>query len=207
MKELIWEQERVDAWMGVDGNNTFRLNHDLNEDSVFFDVGAYTGDTTARMWERHRCNIYAFEPIPKYFVQLYERFKNNPKIRTYPFGLSFESYPTMMSADDYASSVYADNRDTLVSMVSISRFMMEECIERVHLAEFNIEGAEYDLLDYMTKWPGIINKFDNLQIQFHDIPNQHSAWRMQCVWEELEKTHELTYQYIYCFENWRKKDA
>jgi FkbM family methyltransferase len=206
MDNLVWEQERVDAWMEVDGNNTLRLDHPLDKDSVVFDVGGYTGDTSAKLFDKFGCNVHVFEPIPEYYVQLHERFKNNPKVHTYPFGLSFDSYPTLMSSDHYASGIYGAKRDTLVSMVGITSFMSEMCIERVNLIELNIEGGEYDLLQYMTTWPSIINRFDNLQIQFHDVLKDGGRY-MQLLWKELRKTHELTYQYIYCFENWRRKDA
>ena len=48
---------------------------------------------------------------------------------------------------------------------------------------------------------GFVNQIDNIQVQFHDfIPNAEE--RMQKIQKHLEKTHRLTYQYLFVWENW-----
>ena len=69
--------------------------------------------------------------------------------------------------------------------------------------KINIEGGEYDLLEHFLE-SGFIKNINNIQIQFHDfIPNAEE--RMKKIQYELEKTHSLTYQYPFVWENWQRK--
>ena len=50
----------------------------------------------------------------------------------------------------------------------------------------------------------LIGSIDNLQIQFHDfVPDAEK--RMNAIKARLGLTHELTYEYIFVWENWKKK--
>jgi hypothetical protein len=52
-----------------------------------------------------------------------------------------------------------------------------------------------------TEW---IKKIKNIQIQFHDfVP--HAEKHMKAIQEQLKKTHFLTYQYPWVWENWELK--
>ena len=69
--------------------------------------------------------------------------------------------------------------------------------------KINIEGAEYDLLD------SLISKnnhsiVQNLQIQFHDFVFSDVKERMFKIHSELCKSHSLSYQYEFVWENWKK---
>ena len=77
-------------------------------------------------------------------------------------------------------------------------------IERIDLMKINIEGGEYDLLEHLIK-TGWIDKIINIQVQFHDFVENAEA-RMLAIQNDLAKTHELTYQYKFVWENWRLKD-
>lgn len=60
-----------------------------------------------------------------------------------------------------------------------------------------------DLLEYLVKFP-YISQITNLQIQFHDfVANAHA--RMLHIQNELSKTHVLTYQFPFIWENWKLK--
>ena len=65
----------------------------------------------------------------------------------------------------------------------------------------NIEGGEYDLLEYLvgTEW---IGKIEDIQIQFHNYGPEYVR-RKDKIRLELSKTHYLTYDYALIFENWR----
>ena len=68
--------------------------------------------------------------------------------------------------------------------------------------KINIEGAEYDLLDHLIE-TGFIANIINLQIQFHEfVPNAKE--RMENIQKRLEKTHALTYQHEFVWENWKR---
>ena len=69
--------------------------------------------------------------------------------------------------------------------------------------KINIEGAEYDLLEHLID-TGLISNIHNIQVQFHDFVS-NAEQRMIMLQKELEKTHGLTYQYPFVWENWRVK--
>ena len=51
----------------------------------------------------------------------------------------------------------------------------------------------------------VIKKIRNIQISFHEIvPN--AEIRMKKIQLELKKTHFLTYQYLFVFENWQIRE-
>ena len=71
------------------------------------------------------------------------------------------------------------------------------------MIKINIEGGEFEFLENIIK-SELVTKFDNIQVQFHDfVPN--SDIRMSEIQKELSKTHYLTYQFEYVWENWKRK--
>ena len=77
-------------------------------------------------------------------------------------------------------------------------------INKIALIKINIEGGEYKLLDRLIE-TNLIEKIENIQVQFHDI-EPDSSLKMEKIQEKLRKTHEPTYQYKFVWENWRKKE-
>jgi len=47
--------------------------------------------------------------------------------------------------------------------------------------------------------------FKNLQIQFHDFIIDNANERMENIQTQLAKTHKITYQYKFVWENWEIK--
>ncbi len=57
-------------------------------DILFLDIGANQGAVTDVLLRRSKnCNIYAFEPNPPVFKKLQSRFKSQPRVKLYNFGL------------------------------------------------------------------------------------------------------------------------
>ena len=71
----------------------------------------------------------------------------------------------------------------------------------------NIEGGEYDILEYLLDKKQI-NRFENIQVQFHDIPEINGKQRMKKIWKRLEKTHTLEWAYRpFIHESWKITDG
>lgn len=193
----------VEKWVKIDGEFTHRLNYDLNADSVVFDVGGYIGDWAASIYCRYNCNILIFEPMFKYYNILKRRFANN-KLRSFQIGLGKTTESVQMSDIGDASSSHtgSTNMET-VHIFDIVEFMDDLNINKVDLIKLNIEGGEYDLLERLID-TGYINKFKDIQIQFHYWANDTDV-RMLNIQHELNKTHKLTYRYEYVWENWTRK--
>ena len=92
----------------------------------------------------------------------------------------------------------------MVQFKDIVEFLNENKINKIDLMEMNIEGAEYDLLDYMIK-SDIHKKIRNIQIQFHKNVKGYKQ-RRESIREELKKTHQLIYDFDFIMENWRIKE-
>jgi hypothetical protein len=89
-----------------------------------------------------------------------------------------------------------------VQFRDIGTFVKQENISRINLMKINIEGGEYPLLRRM-KEVGIIPLCDDIQVQFHDTFPDAARLRSE-IREWLSRTHHLTYDYYFIWENWRR---
>ena len=97
-------------------DDNLRLNYDLNEDSVVFDVGSYIGDWSRNIYLQHKCNIHTFEPIEDYNNQIKLKFKNNYKVKSNNIGLSNETKEIdIYNAEDNSSLYNYFNNNRLLS--------------------------------------------------------------------------------------------
>jgi FkbM family methyltransferase len=199
------QHTRCQPWFRVNGDETLRLEYDLDDKSIVFDVGGYKGEFATAIISRYNSNVYIFEPLPQFYAHIKKVFIKNHKVHTYCFGLSNKSSFEYISLADNSSSIYIKNAETeKIELKDIIEFMREEQIEYVDLLKLNIEGAEYDLLDWLisNNW---LTKFKNIQVQFHDFVIPNAEQRMRGIQDQLKKTHELTYQYEFVWENWKLK--
>lgn len=197
---------RTIDWFSLSGDKTLRLRHDLNSESVVFDIGGYKGETTEEFFLAYECNIYVFEPVIQYCEVIKEKFKGNDKIKVFPFGLAGITTKSKMLLDENSSSLnkHGDN-DVEVQLVDIKEFLDNHSeIEKIDLADINIEGGEYDLLKRLIE-TDYLKRFDNLQVQFHDfVPNAEEMVRE--IRDSLLNDYYPTYMFDFVWENWRKID-
>lgn len=193
---LRWKLDR--------GDDNFRLDYPLDETSLVFDLGGYQGEWTEAIYKRYRPRIMVFEPVSKYADKIKARFKNNPKVQVYPMGLAGKTGQiTLRLADNATSEFKTTGKAVQVKMKSVREFLSEKRIDRIDLMKINIEGGEYGLLEAMIS-SHLITKVENIQVQFHTHVENWGS-RVEQIRNDLSKTHELTYQYLNVWENWRKK--
>jgi FkbM family methyltransferase len=199
---LSKEEKRILPWNQVQGDETYRVDYDLNENSIVFDLGGYKGDWTSDIYSRYCCHIYVFEPVKFYADNIKKRYAKNLKIAVYDFGLSEESREDSIYVNNSSSTIYKKSaHNQKVVLVKFSDFIEENHLSFIDLIKINIEGGEYDLLDHLIN-TGYISRIMNLQIQFHDFFDD-SENRMRAIQEKLGKTHRLTYQFPFIWENWK----
>lgn len=201
-------EQAVKHWFQDKGDATLRLNYDLNKDSVVFDLGGYKGQWSGDIFGRYGCDIYVFEPVAMFYKEIVNRFRDNPKIKVFPYGLSDENKICQIGLAQDGSSIYKLSQDTEeISLVKAADFINQQGIERIDVIKVNIEGGEYDLLDHLIQ-SEFVKIVRNLQIQFHDCPEIPNVMnRMHAIQQELSKTHELTYQYYpFVWENWQRRE-
>ncbi len=198
------QQQRVAPWFRVGGDKTFRLSYDLAADSVVFDLGGYEGQWASDIFAKYCCAIHLFEPVESFAERIKARFERNPKIIVHPFGLGSETRVVKIAVNQESSSMYKPGHNYVqAQLIKASDFLQTNNIEAIDLMKINIEGGEYDLLEHLIK-TDLVLQIKNIQVQFHDFaPDAES--RMRNIQEDLSKTHELTYQYPFVWENWCRK--
>ena len=204
-------EQNKQIWYKQNGDKTLRVEYNLSPDSVVYDVGGYEGDWAAEIAARYACAVYVFEPVALFVEQLKKRFRKNERIHILPYGLDGKDGEMMISALAEASSVFRDEdnhnhkaaQKEKISIRAINAVMTELGTKHIDLIKINIEGGEYGLLECLLD-NDLIGSIDNLQIQFHDfVPDAEK--RMNAIKARLGLTHELTYEYIFVWENWKKK--
>ena len=195
----------MEAWVRDCGDRILRLNYDLNGESLILDVGGYRGQWASDIFSMYLCTIHIFEPVSAFAEGIVKRFSKNPKIVVHKVGLSNKTRRAMISCEeDGSSTLKRETRTEEVVLVKASDFLQNIGIESVDLLKINIEGGEYDLLEHLLA-VGFVGHCRNIQVQFHDLIPDASR-RMRSIEEQLARTHYLTYQYPFVWENWRLRD-
>lgn len=196
-------------WYKDNKEKTLRYEYPLSTDSIIMDVGGYEGDFASELFSRYQSRIFVFEPVKRYINYLNNRFKQNNSITVIPFGLGSKNESIKISVMEEASSynrtetIHKKGEEEVISILDVVNFFTENEIKKVDLIKINIEGAEYDLLDRMIE-NGYSGMCKNIQVQFHDFYPDFQK-RYNHIKNELSKTHNLTYNYPFVWENWQIK--
>lgn len=183
----------------------FLTEYDLSNDSIFFDLGAYDGNWSEKIYNKYQCNVYAFEPVNSFYEQSKDRLKNYPKVKVYNVGIGGSTRQEQITLNGAGSSVFTEGElKETIEIISMEEILSQLEIHEVDLIKINIEGAEYELLHHMIN-NSLQNKFKNIQIQFHANTNvKNYDEEIEYIREELSKTHKSTYCYNYIWENWER---
>jgi FkbM family methyltransferase len=199
------QQKRVIPWFADNGDRTLRLDYELDDNSLVFDLGGYMGQWTSDIYSMYRPKIHVFEPVAEFAESIRRRFSKNGDIQVHQFGLAGCSQVAKIGLDGDGSSILRPGRKVEeIELVRASDFLEQNSIHRIDLMKINIEGAEYDLLEHLIQF-GIVLRIKNIQIQFHDFVPEAER-RMRGIQADLAHTHELTYQYRFVWENWKLKE-
>lgn len=205
-KEVDWHK-MSEKWRDQNGDLTFRINYPLSKDSFVMDVGGYVGDWAQDIYCKYGCDMIVYEPIPEFYHTIRHKFSDNSSVTVLDYGLSHENVEEapMSMLDEGTSLLYTaadENNEKVVRLRSIVD-EMRELGRDVDLLKINIEGAEYGLLEKMID-ENLVDGIANIQIQFH-IFVKHYEYRRDEIRKALSKTHELTYDFPFIWENWRRK--
>ena len=181
-----------------------QYKHDLDKDSIVFDLGAYTGTYTDNIFNRYKCNIYSFEPVERFYNVLNQKYKSIDNVHVYKYGLGPDNKNMTLFISGKATSAKPQPNSEQIEcqLVNIEEFLVNNNISHIDLMAINIEGGEYDLLEKMSE-TGLLSCVKTFQIQFHNfdyIPNFEK--RRLDIQQHLNKTHDLVYNYDFCWEKW-----
>lgn len=191
-------------WFKDNGDETLRLDYELNENSLVFDVGGYKGNFTDKIFNKFKPYIYIFEPHPEFYKNLKSKYKNNPKIRVYNYGLSNKNSRISFGDLDDGSSFYKkSNKTYLCKMKEFHSVFKSFKIEKISLMKINIEGGEFPLMDNIIQ-NNLLNRVENYQIQFHNFVEDAYSKRNNII-KSLKNTHNLKWCYEFVWESWKIK--
>jgi FkbM family methyltransferase len=194
-------EKRAIPWFKAQGDKTLRLDYNLSKESVVLDLGGYEGQWASDIFSQYCCSIHIFEPVPCFARNIQIRFRKNPKIKVHEFGLGKETLQTYIGLSNDGSSIFKTCQNSVEIVIKCAAdFFRDYEISAIDLLKINIEGGEYDLLEHLIETEFIKNVV-NLQIQFHDnVLNAET--RMFAIQKNLARTHHLTYQFPFVWENW-----
>ena len=194
----------VSRWFADNGDNTHNINYDLNENSVIIDLGGYTGVWAEQMIQKYNPNVYIIEPVTKFYEIMVSKFLNNNKVHLMNVGVGVEDKNgfIFMSGDGTSSNL-ANGESINVRFNTIDTVLEKFGLNEVNLIQINIEGDEYPLLEYMLE-TGSINKFKNIQIQFH-LGIKNDIKRRDEIRNGLIKNgFKIKFDYPFVWESWGK---
>lgn len=190
-------------WFFNKGDETLLLRHSLDNNSIVFDVGGYVGDFSDGIVKKYDPYVYIFEPVKSYFDDLIQKYKENPKVKVFNFGLSDVDRDCDIGKSGETSSTYQSSGDIeKVKLVDIVGFVESlELKVPIALVSINIEGGEYPLLKRIIE-SGLIKQITALQVQFHRVTPDYEKKREQLI-KKLCETHEVLYSYPFVWEGFK----
>lgn len=199
------DQAELDRWTN-DKLEYLRYEYPkLNKDSVVVDIGAFHCDWSIEISKKYNNpKIYAFEASEKFYnisKSKIEEFKNI-KLFKKGIGKKFEkSILKIGVADGVSTSLFIESDEQEeVTIVPVTQLFDLHKIKNIDLMKINIEGSEYDVLECLIE-NNLVTKIKNIQVQFHRLGDNYME-RFENIKKELSKTHKLTYECIFIWENW-----
>ncbi len=183
----------------------------LDEHSIIFIIGAYSGKTAQYFMDRHNPFMFLFEPQKKLASELMVKFKDNPRVSVFPFGLGERNFRGKMSQYglDGASFVPMLGSETggrigKGKVREIGAFMGLHHVKSIDLCVMNCEGYEWRLLPWIIK-SNIIQKIRYLMVQFHiEYEGQE---RMQEIRDMISLTHTIKDDHWPVWVSWFRRKA
>jgi FkbM family methyltransferase len=197
-------------WFADNGDYTHNINYELNDNSVVIDLGGYRGlwvDEILKKNNPHIPNIILVEPVPEFYYELVEKYKNYEKIKVVNVGVSTDKNEVtkiLYVSNDGSSTNFNTNASGIeIKTLPIDKILSDNNINQVDLLQINIEGDEYGLMEYMIE-SNIVNKFKNIQIQFH-LGIENDIERRNNIQKNLiSKGFKNKFDYPFVWESWEK---
>lgn len=206
MNDIKVDYDVAQLWFKNEGDHTHSINYNLNKNSVVMDFGGYTGIWAQRIIDKYDPYVYIVEPIPNLYLQLIEKFKNNKKVKVLNTGVSDKDEEVLFYLNGDQSSRHPQEGQTItVSNKTVESILNLFNLTHVDLLQINIEGDEYSVLEHMFK-NNIIEKFENIQIQFH-LGIDGDIKRRDIIRDNFVSLgYALNFDYPFVWESWKRKN-
>ena len=197
-KDEDWEK-----WFDDKGDETLRLDYQLDSNSIVVDAGGFEGKWAYDICEKYDPTIYVLEPIKEFFDKIKLKLELNSKVTILNYAISNNTCDATMSVDGWGSTLFDSEANLLenVKCLDVKEFLELYNITQIDLLKLNIEGSEYDVLEKLIEL-NFVPKIKNIQIQYHSY-FASSIERRDAISEKLSATHNRTWNYEWIMENWK----
>jgi len=179
-----WQEQRLER---------LRYEYELTPNSVVIDLGAYQGEWANEIYARYGCQVVVVEP-----TEYIRDYQHGPIINK---AAGTNNGKISFGGRAYYTSAF-ETGDHEYECVDVNEVLKQ--YPAIDLLKVNIEGAEYDLLQHIIG-ARLHIRIKNIQVQFHQISGlPYEKWYKEIA-DALAITHEITWQYPYCWENWKLK--
>jgi FkbM family methyltransferase len=185
------------------------MKFDLGYSPIIFDVGGYKGEFTDRCLRKYTNPfIYVFEPAENYYKNLIDKFQRNVSVYIFNLGISDKEQSAYLYGENDEITMINEGKTTMDMRAvgcfkELDRIMYKCMVTKIDLLKFNIEGAEYKVLEYLIRHD-LLCCFKNILVQFHkNVPNYEK--RRDAIQEKLSETHTQIFNYDFVFEGWQIK--
>tara|TARA_B110000003_G_scaffold273800_1_gene312280 strand:- start:3529 stop:4206 length:678 start_codon:yes stop_codon:yes gene_type:complete len=190
-------------WVLSDGDKNLLLNLELDENSIFFELGGFDGTYSKQVLDKYSPITYVFEPSKEYYDYLNSVLKG-PNVKVVNKGLSnFNGVLFLVNIGDksFTTDSLHENAEK-IEVIKLSEYMENNNIKKIDLININVEGAEYEILDDLINSEKI-KDIHNIHIQFHKNKKKYKKLRKN-LQLKLSNTHKQTWNYNYVWEKWEK---
>lgn len=132
----------------------------MNNEKIVIEVGANDGRDTKQYYNQFKLPMYCFEPVPKNFINLKEKFKNYPFIHFFDYAIDVEkgvrNFYISGEAHSHGCSslhefteniheLWPNRQDFIVTeVVKVNTIRLDEFIRTNNLTESSIEYLHCD---------------------------------------------------------------
>lgn len=173
-KYIIVNQIKKDKqWVGNSYGGFYIANDSLSNNSIVYSIG--TGEDISfdlDIIKKYNCKIFAFDPTPK-SINWVNKNVSNKKFNFSPIGISkdkglkFFYLPKdskhVSGSLEKISSVNESNAIEL-NFDTLKNQMKKNNHQKIDLLKMDIEGSEYDIIDYIIAYE---IEIDQILVEFH----------------------------------------
>lgn len=180
-------------------------NYDLTPDSLVIDCGFYKGEFALEMARRYNCWIESYEPV-KEFYEAGREIVRSYKIKLFNYAVTASPVALTVGKHGAMSGRFAtgDPQEVAIPKPLIDVIPVTGC----DLLKLNVEGMEFEILECLIESRRMYDHSlawhcKNIQVQFHPIVPDFQT-RYESIRAKLLETHHLTYDFPWCWQNFRR---